>query len=110
MNSYLKLIWLRKCLFLVIFPVNNFESGFTGFSGLQRTSLFRVQWSFVEDYLVLFFSPMRNASAGCFEMKAPINNNLPNQTNDVIINPGNPENPDSKSVCKYQEATLSRKD
>jgi hypothetical protein len=48
-----------------------FESGFTGFSGLQRTSLFWVQWSFVEDYLVPFFSPMRNASAKGFDMKAP---------------------------------------
>ena len=42
-----------------------FESGFSGFSGLQRTSLFWVQWSFVKDYLVPFFSPMRNASAKC---------------------------------------------
>ena len=45
-----------------------FESGF---SGLQRTSLFWVQWSFVKDYLVPFFSPMRNASARVFDMKAP---------------------------------------
>ena len=72
-----------------------FESGFTGFSRLQRTSLFWVQWSFVEDYLLPFFSPMRNASEGCFEIKAPSNNNLPSQTNDVIINPENPVNPDS---------------
>jgi len=28
-------------------------------------------------------------------MKAPTNNNLPSQTEDVIINPENPENPDS---------------
>ncbi|MFN6080786.1 MAG: hypothetical protein ACK48I_16440 [Bacteroidota bacterium] len=42
---------------------------------------------------------MRNASAGCFEMKVPFNNNLPTQTNDVIINPGNPENPDSKPMA-----------
>jgi hypothetical protein len=28
-------------------------------------------------------------------MKAPFNNNLPNQTNDVMVNPINPENPDS---------------
>jgi hypothetical protein len=28
-------------------------------------------------------------------MKAPFNNNLPNQTNDVMVNPGNPGNPDS---------------
>jgi hypothetical protein len=34
-------------------------------------------------------------------MKAPTNNNLPSQTGDVIINPENPENPDSKSDCKY---------
>ncbi len=46
-------------------------------------------------------SPMRNASAKSFEMEAPTNNNLPNQTGDVIANPINPENPDSKSGCKY---------
>ena len=43
-----------------------------------------------------FFSPMRNASPKRPEMKAPFNNNLPTQTGDVIINPGNPVNPDSK--------------
>jgi hypothetical protein len=31
-------------------------------------------------------------------MKVPSNNNLPTQTNDVIVNPRNPENPDSKIV------------
>jgi hypothetical protein len=50
---------------------------------------------FVEDYFIPFFSPMRNASAGCFEMKAPFNGNLPTQTGDVIVNPINPEKPDS---------------
>jgi hypothetical protein len=39
---------------------------------------------------------MRNASARGFEMKAPFNNNLPAQTNDVMVNPLNPVNPDSK--------------
>ncbi|MDP4580810.1 MAG: hypothetical protein NWS66_01680 [Saprospiraceae bacterium] len=29
-------------------------------------------------------------------MKAPYNNQLPPQTEDVIVNPQNPENPDSK--------------
>jgi hypothetical protein len=29
-------------------------------------------------------------------IKAPFNNNLPKQTNDVMVNPRNPENPDSK--------------
>jgi hypothetical protein len=43
-------------------------------------------------------------------MKAQFNGNLTTQTRDVIINPGNPENPDSKSYCKYQNATLSRKE
>jgi hypothetical protein len=38
---------------------------------------------------------MRNASAGGFEMKAPSNNNQPNQTGAVIYNPRNPGNPDS---------------
>ena len=40
--------------------------------------------------------PMRNASAKNLEMKAASNNNLPPQTGDVIINPENPVNPDSK--------------
>jgi len=34
---------------------------------------------------------MRNAAAKRPEMKAPFNNNLPTQTVDVIINPGNPD-------------------
>jgi hypothetical protein len=32
-------------------------------------------------------------------MKASFNNNLPNQTNDVIVNPRNPENPGSKPMA-----------
>ena len=39
---------------------------------------------------------MRYASAKGLEMKTPFNNNLPTQIGDVIVNPGNPENPDSK--------------
>ena len=40
---------------------------------------------------------MRYASAKSLAMKAVYNNNnLPTQTGDVIINPENPENPDSK--------------
>jgi hypothetical protein len=30
-------------------------------------------------------------------MKAPFNNNLPNQTNDVMVNPENSVNPDSNT-------------
>jgi hypothetical protein len=40
---------------------------------------------------------MRNASAKNRAMKAPFNNNLPNQTNDVMVNPINLENPDSNT-------------
>jgi hypothetical protein len=40
-------------------------------------------------------SPMRYVSAIGFEIKAPFNNNHPTPTNDVIVNPKNPENPDS---------------
>ena len=46
--------------------------------------------------LYALFSPMRNASAKDLEMKTPLNNNLPTQIGDVIINPVNPVNPDSK--------------
>ena len=38
---------------------------------------------------------MRYASAKSLAMKTVYNNNLPTQTGDVIINPENPENPDS---------------
>ena len=41
---------------------------------------------------------MRNAAAGGREMKSPFNSNLPSQIGDVIVNPINPENPDSKSI------------
>jgi hypothetical protein len=41
---------------------------------------------------------MRNASARGLGMKAPFNNNLPIQTNDVVVNPVNPVNPDSKTT------------
>ena len=39
---------------------------------------------------------MRNASARGLAMKSVFYNNLPTQTGDVIINPINPVNPDSK--------------
>jgi len=44
---------------------------------------------------------MRYASAKSRLLKATFKNNLPTQTGDVIVNPINPENPDSKSGCKY---------
>ena len=43
---------------------------------------------------------MCNTSAKSLKMKAPVNNNLPNQTNDVIVNPVNLVNPDSKPVVR----------
>jgi hypothetical protein len=49
------------------------------------------------DYFLSSLSPLRNAAARGFEIKAPFNNNLPNQTNDVMVNPRNPENPDSNN-------------
>ena len=42
-------------------------------------------------------SPMRNASEENLAMKAAPNNKLPTQTNDVIVNPINPVNPDSNN-------------
>jgi hypothetical protein len=45
-----------------IFPVNiSFESGFTGFGGLQRTSSFLKNRLFVEGYFLSSFSPLREA-------------------------------------------------
>ena len=91
---------LRRHVIPSCFNINSpatpgFESGFTG---LQRTSLFWVQWSLVDAYFIPFFSPMRYASASGLEMKVPFNNNLNSQTNDVMVNPINPENPDSKTT------------
>ena len=37
------------------------------------------------------------ASANSPEIKASFNNNLPNQTNGVMVNPENPVNPDSNN-------------
>ena len=37
------------------------------------------------------------AAAKSPEMKASFNNNLPNQTNGVMVNPENPVNPDSNN-------------
>jgi hypothetical protein len=42
---------------------------------------------------------MHNASAKRRVMDAPFNNNLPTPLSDVIVNPGNPENPDSKPMA-----------
>ena len=39
------------------------------------------------------------AAAKSPEMKAPFNNNLPFQTKGILVNPQNPENPDSKPGC-----------
>jgi hypothetical protein len=46
---------------------------------------------------------MRYASAKGIEMKAASNNNLPSQTDAVIVNPINPVNPDSKPRVKAGE-------
>ena len=40
-----------------------FESGFTGLTGLQRTSSIWVLCLFVDDYFLTFSSPMRNPLA-----------------------------------------------
>ena len=56
---------------------------------------------------------MRNASSKNVAKKAPFNNNLSTQTNDVMVNPRNPENPDSnnwllRAICpmKTGEAVI----
>jgi hypothetical protein len=50
----------------------------------------------VEDYFSPFFSPLRYASAKRLEMKALFKNKLLTPSNDVMVNPQNPVNPDSK--------------
>jgi hypothetical protein len=49
------------------------------------------------DYFLSSLSPLRYAAARGFEMKEPFNNNLTPQTNDAIVNPRNPVNPDSNN-------------
>ena len=49
-------------------------------------------------YPLFIFSPMRNAAAGGRVMKVSFNSYLPTQPGDVIVNPRNPENPDSKPI------------
>ena len=46
---------------------------------------------------------MRYAAAESQEMDAPFNNNLPTPTNDVIVNPGNP---DSKPVAAARRISI----
>ena len=63
-----------------------FESGFTGFTGLQRTSSIWVWCLFVDDYFSPFFSPMRYASARGFDMKAPFKLIFRRQTTTLWLN------------------------
>jgi hypothetical protein len=42
---------------------------------------------------------MCNTSTKGLALKAVFNNKLPTQTNDVMVNPENPINPDSKIGC-----------
>ena len=42
---------------------------------------------------------MRYAAAESLEMDAPFNNNLPTPFSDVMVNPQNPVNPDSKPMA-----------
>jgi hypothetical protein len=41
---------------------------------------------------------MCNTSAKGLKMKAPFNNYFPTQTNDIMVNPQNPVNPDSNQM------------
>ena len=45
---------------------------------------------------------MHNASAESQELDTPFNNNLPRPSNDVMVNPENPVNPDSKPIAAAQ--------
>ena len=56
-------------------------------------------------YMFLFAGALRIGEK--LGNESTVYNNLTIQTGDLIINP---ENPDSKSYCKYQNATLSRKE
>jgi hypothetical protein len=56
-------------------------------------------------YMLLFAGALRIGEK--LGNKSIVYNNLTTQTRDVICSPENPVNPDSKSDCKYQNATLS---
>jgi hypothetical protein len=56
-------------------------------------------------FYVLFASAII-ASAKSPEMKASFNNNLPNQTKGVIVNPKNPVNPDSNNWLRRAPTKL----
>ena len=45
---------------------------------------------------------MHNASAESQELDTPFNNNLPRPSNDVMVNPENPGNPDSNPMAAAQ--------
>ena len=45
---------------------------------------------------------MHYASAESQELDTPFNNNLPRPSNDVMVNPDNPVNPDSKPIAAAQ--------
>ena len=49
---------------------------------------------------------MRYAAAESQEMDAPFNNNLPTPFNDVIVNPVNPVNPDSKPMAAARRISI----
>ena len=59
-------------------------------------------------YMFLFAGALRIGEK--LGNESTVYNNLTIQTGDLIINPENPVNPDSKSYCKYQNATLPRKE
>ena len=55
-------------------------------------------WIFIIYYSLFIFSPIRYAAAGGRVMKVSFNSYPPTQHGDVIVNPRNPENPDSKPI------------
>jgi hypothetical protein len=48
-------------------------------------------WLLIYLFIVVAISPMCNTSAKNLVKKATFNNNLPNQANDVMVNPVNPD-------------------
>ena len=50
---------------------------------------------------------MHYASAESQELDTPFNNNLPRPSNDVMVNPENPVNPDSNPVAAAQIISIN---
>ncbi len=86
--------WVHWEYFLNPLILNQDLQDFEDYSGRLR-----VERNGYSQRIILYtsFSPMCYTSAKSLAIKAASNNKLPTQNNDVMVNPINPENPDSNN-------------